>query len=409
MGSRTTCKLALASGLVFTGRGFGAPGTAGGEVVFNTAMSGYQEVLTDPSYAGQIVTMTYPQIGNTGVNRDDVESYNRRVQVAGFVIKELSPVVSSFRSEQALADYLAEAGVMGLAGIDTRALTRSLRTDGSVNGVISTETLDDAELVAKARSLPSMAGQDLVRSVTPAAAYDWADGYATEFDLPHRGGDERTIYDVVAIDCGAKLNIFRNLVEAGCRVHVVPATASADEILQRKPDGVFISNGPGDPQPVTYAIETLRGLIGKRPVFGICLGHQLLSWALGGRTFKLKFGHHGCNHPVRNEATGKIEITSQNHGFAADADSLAAAGAAITHINLNDMTVEGFTCSDRAVFSVQYHPEASPGPHDATYLFDCFRDMMATGQAPTADQMHAAQDRLAKAAATPTGPRFDAE
>ena len=405
-----TCRLALASGLVFTGRAFGAGGTVGGEVVFNTAMGGYQEVLTDPSYTGQIVTMTYPQIGNTGINPEDVESYDRKVQVAGFVIKELSPVVSNFRSEQSLDDYLTAAGVLGISDIDTRALTRHIRISGAVNGVLSTEIADEVELVARAKLLPSMAGQDLVQSVTPATAYDWAEGYASQFDLPHRGQAGDKIFDVVAIDCGAKLNIFRNLVEAGCRVRVVPATTSAAEILERKPDGVFVSNGPGDPEPVTYAHETLKGLIGKVPIFGICLGHQLLSWALGGRTYKLKFGHHGSNHPVRNEATGKIEITSQNHGFAADADSLAAVGAAVTHINLNDMTVEGFTVADRCVFSVQYHPEASPGPHDATYLFDCFRDMMATGSAPTAEQMHAAQERLAKAAATakPEGPLFQA-
>ncbi|MHC4563452.1 MAG: glutamine-hydrolyzing carbamoyl-phosphate synthase small subunit [Planctomycetota bacterium] len=409
MSSPKTCKLALVDGLVFTGRSFGADGAAGGEVVFNTSMSGYQEVLTDPSYAGQIVTMTYPQIGNTGINAEDVESYTRRVQVAGFVIKELSPVVSNFRSEQTLSDYLAEAGVMGIMGIDTRALTRHIRTAGAVNGVLSTETLDDAALIERARELPSMAGQDLVCRVTPEAAYDWPDGYASKFDQPRRGGKQDKTYRVVAIDCGAKTNILRNLVEAGCDVHVVPAGTSAKEIVARKPDGLFVSNGPGDPEPVTYTIATLKALAGKLPIFGICLGHQLLCWALGGRTYKLKFGHRGANHPVRNEATGKIEITSQNHGFAADADSLASAGAAVTHINLNDMTVEGFTCSDRAIFSVQYHPEASPGPHDATYLFDCFRDMMQSGQAPTAEQMHTAQDRLAKAAATPTGPLFGAE
>ena len=407
------CKLALADGTIFTGTSFGAAGSTGGEVVFNTAMTGYQEVLTDPSYAGQIVTMTYPQIGNTGVNAEDVESYNRRVQVAGFVIKELSPIVSSFRATRSLADYLAEAGIIGLAEIDTRALTRHIRTAGAVNGVMSTEAMDDAQLVARARALPSMAGSDLVRLVTPDAAYDWPTGYATAFDQPHRKrnrGDDK-IYDVVAIDCGAKTNIFRNLVEAGCNVHVVPAATPAEAILARKPHGVFVSNGPGDPQPVTDTIATLKALTGRAPIFGICLGHQLLCWALGGRTFKLKFGHRGVNHPVRNETTGKIEITSQNHGFAADAGSLTAAGATITHVNLNDMTVEGFTCSDRAIFSVQYHPEASPGPHDATYLFDCFRDMMSTGQAPTAEHMHTAQQRLAQAAAStkPRGPLFDAE
>jgi len=412
MTTHKTCRLALADGMIFTGTSFGATGTTGGEVVFNTSMTGYQEILTDPSYAGQIVTMTYPQIGNTGVNEEDIESYNRRVQVAGFVVRQVSPRVSSFRATRSLQDYLADAGIVGLADIDTRALTRHIRTVGAVNGVLSTEAIDDAELLNRARNCPPMAGANLVRLVTPAEAYDWPAGYATAFDPPSkmRKNDVAKIYDVVAIDCGAKTNIFRNLVEARCRVHVVPASTCAEDILARRPHGVFVSNGPGDPQPVTDTIAALRTLIGQVPIFGICLGHQLLCWALGGRTFKLKFGHHGANHPVRNEATGKIEITSQNHGFAADADSLTAAGATITHINLNDMTVEGFTCRDRAVFSVQYHPEASPGPHDATYLFDCFRDMMATGQAPTAEQMHAAQQRLAHAAAAkPPGPLFDAE
>jgi carbamoyl-phosphate synthase small subunit len=388
------CKLALADGLVFSGTGFGAEGTGGGEVVFHTGMAGYQEVLTDPSYCGQIVTMTYPQIGNTGVNREDAEARDGRVQVAGFVVRELSPVVSSFRAEGSLADYLAADGVVGLAGVDTRALTRHIRQAGAVNAAMSTEILDDAELVARARQVPDMLGLDLVRRVVPAKPYDWADGFASPF-APARRGREATVYDVVAVDCGAKLNILRNLVECGCRVTVVPATAPADAILARRPQGVFVSNGPGDPGAVGYAVRTLRGLIGRLPVFGICLGHQLLGLALGAERFKLKFGHHGANHPVRNEATGKVEITSQNHGFAIEAASLRRAGAAVTHVNLNDGTVEGFTHPQEALFSVQYHPEAAPGPHDATYLFDCFRDMMATGSAPTAEQMHAAQRRLA--------------
>ncbi len=390
------CKLALEDGLVFTGQAFGAEGTTAGEVVFNTGMSGYQEVLTDPSYAGQIVTMTYPLIGNYGVNREDVESKNRKVQVRGYVVKEVSPRVSSFRADQSLHDYLAVAGIMGLAGIDTRALTRHIRTAGAMNGVMSTEILDNAELVALVKEVPPMAGQDLVKTVTPSEPYAWPHGYDSEFAQGHRDHGEK-VFKVVAIDCGAKINILRNLVECGCDVQVVPATASAEEILAYEPDGVFISNGPGDPESVTYTIATLGKLIGVKPLFGICLGHQLLTWALGGRTYKLKFGHRGANQPVRNEATGKVEITSQNHGFAADADSLAKSGAVITHINLNDQTVEGFTHRDKALFSVQYHPEASPGPHDATYLFDCFRDMMETGAAPTAEQMHAAQEKLAKA------------
>ncbi len=394
MDTHKTCKLALEDGLVFTGRCFGASGTAEGEVVFNTGMSGYQEVLTDPSYAGQIVTMTYPLIGNYGVNAEDVESLDRHVQVRGFVIRELSPVVSNFRSNDSLGAYLSAAGIMGLAEVDTRALTRHIRTAGAMNGLMSTEISDDAELVERAKAIPSMKGADYVKTVTPAEAYDWPDGYESPFAQAHRDHGKK-VYDVVAVDCGAKTNIFRNLVECGCNVHVVPARASAGEILARKPDGVFISNGPGDPQAVTYTIDMLEELLGKVPIFGICLGHQLLTWALGGKTYKLKFGHRGCNQPVRNEATGKVEITSQNHGFAADADSLARSGATITHVNLNDGTVEGFTHLDKALFSVQYHPEASPGPHDATYLFDCFRSMMETGSAPSPRDMHAAQEKLA--------------
>ena len=396
MSTDKPCKLALADGLVLTGVAFGAAGSAGGEVVFNTSMTGYQEVLTDPSYAGQIVTMTYPLIGNYGVNDEDVESLDRRVQVAGFVVRELSPVVSNFRADQPLGEYLAGAGAMGVAEVDTRALTRHIRLAGAMNGVLSSEIDDDAELVRRAQALPSMAGQDLVKVVTPQAGYDWSAGYDSPFAQAHRDHGEK-VYDVVAVDCGAKMNILRNLVECGCNVHVVPATASAEDILSRKPDGVFVSNGPGDPAAVTYAIETLRGLVGKLPVFGICLGHQLLGLALGAETYKLKFGHRGANQPVRNEATGKVEITSQNHGFAVEAGSLTQAGAVVTHVNLNDQTVEGFTHPSEALFSVQYHPEASPGPHDATYLFDCFRDMMETGAAPTAEQMHAAQQALAAA------------
>ena len=388
------CKLALEDGFVLIGTSFAVEGTTEGEVVFNTAMTGYQEVLTDPSYAGQIVTMTYPLIGNYGVNSEDIESHNRKVQVRGFIIKELSPVVSNFRSQHSLDEYLTSAGIMGITGVDTRALTRHIRLAGAMNGVMSTEIDDEAELVRRAAALPQMTGQDLVKAVTPAEAYDWSEGLVSRFAPTHRDRDQR-IYNVVAIDCGAKMNILRNLVERCCDVTVVPAGTGADEILARKPDGVFVSNGPGDPAAVTYTIETLKRLVGEVPIFGICLGHQLLALALGARTYKLKFGHRGANHPVRNEATGKVEITSQNHGFAADAESLLATGAAITHVNLNDRTVEGFTQTDKALFSVQYHPEASPGPHDATYLFDCFRDMMKTGAAPTAEQMHAAQEALA--------------
>ncbi len=390
------CKLALADGLVLTGESFGATGNGQGEVVFNTSMFGYQEVLTDPSYTGQIVTMTYPLIGNYGINAEDVESRDRKVQVAGFVVKELSPIVSNFRSNQTLDDYLAEAGVMGITGVDTRALTRHIRLAGAMPGVISTEILDDVELVAKAAALPTMNDQDLVKLVVPSEAYDWTHGYDSQFAQAHRDHGDK-VFKVVAVDCGAKLSILRNLVECGCEVKVVPATASAEEILSAKPDGVFISNGPGDPGAVTYMIDMLKELIGKVPIFGICLGHQLLGLALGATSYKLKFGHRGGNQPVINKATGKVEITSQNHGFALDDKSLVATGATVTHMNLNDDTVEGFTHTDKALFSVQYHPEASPGPHDATYLFDCFRDMMETGCAPTAEQMHTAQEKLAKA------------
>jgi len=311
------------------------------------------------------------------------------------VVRELSPVVSSFRATQPLGEYLAAAGVMGIAEVDTRALTRHIRTAGAVNGVMTTEGIDDAELVRRAAALPSMAGQDLVRTVTPAAAYDWAEGHNSLFSQAARPRREKT-FRVVAIDCGAKLNILRNLVAAGCEVTAVPATTPAEAIGARKPDGVFVSNGPGDPAAVTYTVETLAGLAGQVPLFGICLGHQMLALALGATTYKLKFGHRGANQPVRNEATGTVEITSQNHGFAVAAESLPATGAAVTHVNLNDQTVEGFSHADKCLFSVQYHPEASPGPHDATYLFDCFIDMMATGAAPTAETMHAAQAALAR-------------
>ncbi|MDP6633707.1 MAG: glutamine-hydrolyzing carbamoyl-phosphate synthase small subunit [Phycisphaerae bacterium] len=396
MSTPKTCRLALADGLVFTGRAFGAEGSTDGEVVFNTGMTGYQEVLTDPSYAGQIVTMTYPLVGNTGINVEDIESYDRRIQVRGFVIKELSPIVSNFRSEKSLEDYFAGEGVMGISDVDTRAITRHIRLTGAVGGVMSTDDVSDAELVDRAKAFGSMAGRDMVASVTPAEAYDWPDGYVSEFAQGAREHGQK-VFNVVAIDCGAKINILRNLVECGCKVRVVSAATPADEILASKPDGVFVSNGPGDPAAVTYTIETLKALVGKVPIFGICLGHQMLSLALGAETYKLKFGHRGINQPVRNEATGKVEITSQNHGFAVDDASLRATGAQVTHTNLNDETVEGFTHPDNAIFSVQYHPEAAPGPHDATYLFDCFRDMMETGTAPSAEQMHAAQEKLAKA------------
>jgi carbamoyl-phosphate synthase small subunit len=394
MQTQKPCILALEDGFVLEGIAFGAVGEATGEVVFNTGMSGYQEVLTDPSYAGQIVTMTYPQQGNYGICEEDIESFSRSIQVRGFVVKELSLVDSSFRSGLKLEDYLAKEGICGIAGVDTRALTRHIRQAGAMNGVLSTECQDPVELVRRAGKLPSMSGADFVQHVTPKDAYVWDEGYASKFAQVKRPVGEK-VYKVVAIDCGAKTNIFRNLVESGCSVQVVPASATAEEILAYEPDGLFVSNGPGDPAAVTYTIDTIRSLVGRVPIFGICLGHQLLTLALGGKTYKLKFGHRGCNQPVRNEATGKVEITSQNHGFAADAASLEAVGAVVSHVNLNDDTVEGFTHPSEAIFSVQYHPEASPGPHDATYLFDCFRAMMESGKAPTPQEMHAAQEKLA--------------
>ena len=370
--STPTAKLALEDGTVYTGSAFGAPGETFGEVVFNTSMTGYQEVLTDPSYRGQIVAMTYPLIGNYGTTIDDAES--GRVQVQGFIVRELTRVPSNFRSSRDLDGYLADSGVTGIEGIDTRALVRRLRVRGAMSGVLSTTDLDDASLVAKARAWPGMTGRDLVREVVPAAAFEWNQGFGAfaEHVLPARAATKR----VVAIDYGMKWNILRCLTQVGCHVTVVPGTATAEEILRHEPDGVFLSNGPGDPAAVGYAIETVRGLIGKKPVFGICLGHQLLGLALGAKTFKLKFGHRGANQPVLNQATGQVEITTQNHGFAVDPATLPA-DAESTHINLNDQTLEGLRHTKYPVFSVQYHPEAAAGPHDSSYLFEEFRAMMA--------------------------------
>jgi carbamoyl-phosphate synthase small subunit len=356
--------LALEDGTVFEGRSFGREGETTGEVVFNTALCGYQEVLTDPSYAGQIVTMTYPHIGNYGVNRDDVES--ARPQVAGFVVREASTMASSWRAAGELHRYLDEAGVVGISEIDTRALTRHLRTHGAKRGVVSTLTDDRAALVARARGSRSMVGLDLAREVTCAEPYP--------FDAPEP--DVRPRYRVVAYDFGMKRNILRSMAAAGCDVTVVPATTTAAEALAFAPDGIFLSNGPGDPEPCTYAVEAARELMEKRPVFGICLGHQILGLACGGRTFKLKFGHRGANHPVKNVQTGQVEITSQNHGFAVDPSLFERPEFIQTHVNLNDGTVEGFRHRDLPVISVQYHPEASPGPHDSHYLFGEFVSLM---------------------------------
>jgi carbamoyl-phosphate synthase small subunit len=379
--------LALADGRAFSGTAFGAEGEAIGEVVFNTSMSGYQEILTDPSYEGQLVAMTYPEIGNVGVNPEDVES--RKPFVNGFIVKNYTAQPSNWRAAQALHEYMKANGIVGIQGIDTRSLVRYLRDHGSQEGIISTLTDSVDELVAKAKSSPGMVGKDLVHQVTCDEAYDWnqgmwqlGDGYKTRD--PVKAGPQRRAkgtfaspgFFVIAYDYGIKYNILRNLAEAGCRVKVVPATTAAEDILALNPDGIFLSNGPGDPDAVPYAKENVRKLIGKKPVFGICLGHQIMGLALGGKTYKLKFGHHGGNQPVMDLTTRKVEITSQNHGFAVDADSLKGA-AEVTHLNLNDNTVEGLAHRELPIFSVQYHPESSPGPHDANYLFKRFTDMMA--------------------------------
>ena len=371
--------LVLADGSVFRGRAFGAAGERVGEVVFNTAMTGYQEIATDPSYAGQLVCMTYPHIGNTGVNAADAEA--TRPWAEALIVRELSPCASNFRSEEDLTTWFESTGVVGIEGIDTRRLTRLLRSSGAMPGVLSTIDLDERSLEAKAKVAPSMAGQDLVRRVTCAESYAWSEGWPAQWTRDPRGDAAGEpwdpVYRIVALDFGIKRNILRSLVAHGFAPTVLPATASAEEILALEPDGVFLSNGPGDPEPVTYAAETIRKLLGQVPLFGICLGHQLLCRAGGARTFKLKFGHRGANHPVRDHATGAIEITSQNHGFAVDTDSLADTPFAATHTNLNDGTNSGVASGDLAAFSVQYHPEAAPGPHDAQHLFMRFRRLIA--------------------------------
>ncbi len=367
-------KLALADGTVYSGNAFGASGEVYGEVVFNTSMTGYQEILTDPSYCGQIVTMTYPLIGNYGVNAEDVES--GKPFIRGFVIRELCQIPSNYRSEQSLDEYLKQANVIGLEGIDTRALVRRIRNEGAMTGVLSTVDLDDASLIRKAQAAPQIVGQDLVREVMPAASFEWNEPLS---DLGRPPGCETDLPGephVVAIDYGMKRNILRHLRDMHCRVTVVPGTATAEEVLSHKPDGVFLSNGPGDPRPLTYAIETIQNLLGKVPVFGICLGHQLMGLACGAEIFKLKFGHRGGNQPVLNKATGRVEITSQNHGFALSAENLPDC-LEVTHINLNDQTVEGLRHKEFPAFCVQYHPEAAAGPHDSSYLFRQFRELMS--------------------------------
>jgi carbamoyl-phosphate synthase small subunit len=374
-----TAKLMLENGVVFTGDSFGAEGEITGEVVFNTSMSGYQEIFTDPSYCSQIVTMTYPMIGNYGISEDDLESASP--QISAVVVREYSRIPSNFRAQESLQEWLRRHGIPALEGIDTRMLTKMLRSEGAMRGIVSTIDMDESSLERKVNASPGMTGLDLATRVSCAEPYSWNNIDPTPFALPPRsarnGGVPR--FHVVAYDYGVKRNILRRLVSYGCRVTVVPAGTPAAEVLGMNPDGIFLSNGPGDPAAVHVSINVIKELVGKRPIFGICLGHQLIALALGGRTYKLKYGHRGGNHPVKNLLTGAIEITSQNHGFAVDPASLDPASLEITHVNLYDGTNEGFRHRTLPLFSVQYHPEASPGPHDSDYLFDDFMTMMETG------------------------------
>ena len=365
--------LALEDGTVFRGHGHGATVERTGEVVFNTSLSGYQEILTDPSYAGQIVILTNPQIGNYGTNPLDSESVHPFAE--GLVVRELSELASNWRSVEDAAEFLARFGLPAISDIDTRALVRHLRRHGAMRGVLSSADLDETRLVKKAKSAPSMVGLDLASRVSTRNRYQWSEPARDIFDL-NGGPAPEARFHVVAYDFGIKHNILRKLVDCGCRVTVVPADTTANDTMALKPDGVFLSNGPGDPEPVDYAVQTVRELAGRVPIFGICLGHQIIGLALGGKTFKLKFGHHGGNHPVLNLDTRKVEITAQNHGFSVDPDSLKASEVAFTHVNLNDQTLEGLRHKSLPLFSVQYHPEASPGPHDSAYLFARFVKMM---------------------------------
>lgn len=368
--------LALEDGRIFRGEGYGHPGECQGEVVFNTSLTGYQEIATDPSYAGQIVVLTNPQIGNYGTNQADNEASKPFIE--GLIVREFSPISSNWRSEQVTDEYMERFHVPVLAEIDTRALVRHLRNNGVMRGVISTQSTDTDALVAKARAIRKMDGTDLAKVVSTKQMYSF-----DENDPRYQAGDPllSTTLDapklhVVAYDFGIKQNILRMLGREGCKVTVVPAQTSGEDVLAMKPDGVFLSNGPGDPEPVDYAVKAIRDMMGRVPIFGICLGHQLTGLALGGKTYKLKFGHHGGNHPVRNNATGKVEITAHNHNFAVDPDSINANEVELTHVDLNDNTLEGMRHKTLPLFSVQYHPEAAPGPHDSHYLFRDFRSMM---------------------------------
>lgn len=365
--------LALEDGTVFEGCAFGAQQQRVGEVVFNTALTGYQEVFTDPSYTGQIVCLTNPQIGNYGANSGDCES--AKPYIEGLIVREFAEIASNWRSEESADQFLARHGIPVIGEVDTRKLVRKLRIGGVLRGVIGVDVPADV-LIAKAKAAPSMAGLDLATKVSTTTAYDWSESVSACSPSDRIGKQADATFKVVAYDFGIKRNILRRLVHSGCNVKVVPATTSAEDVLSLNPDGVFLSNGPGDPEPLEFQAAQMRKLIGKKPIFGICLGHQILGLAMGGRTFKLKFGHRGANHPVLNKLTNKVEITSQNHGFAVDSDSLKDSEVELTHINLNDHTVEGLRSRQHPVFCVQYHPEAAPGPHDSHYLFDDFITLM---------------------------------
>jgi carbamoyl-phosphate synthase small subunit len=369
-----TAILALEDGAVFEGRSFGARTERSGEVVFNTAITGYQEIFTDPSYSGQIVVLTNPQIGNYGANPEDNEA--GRAYIEGLVVREFSPIASNWRSQEAADRFLSGGNIPVAAGIDTRALVRHLRSRGVMRGVLSSMGGDPKELVEKARRIPSMKGLDLATRVSTRERYAWDQPVEPCSPSEDWGRAVEPCCHVVAYDFGIKRNILRRLVQTGCRVTVVPALTSAEDVLALNPDGVFLSNGPGDPEPLQTQVGNIRKLIGKKPVFGICLGHQLLGLACGGKTYKLKFGHRGANHPVLNQLTGRVEITSHNHGFAVDPDSLNTSDVELTHVNLNDRTLEGFRHRREPAFCVQYHPEAAPGPHDSLYLFDDFMKLM---------------------------------